>query len=76
VKDASPEARAAARRNWQAHVFRLGEEPPGDDLSAVTTAEQRLEMVWELTAWMWELSGQPLPSYSRADMPVRVIRRP
>ena len=76
MSDSTPESRAAARQNWQARVYRLGEEPPGDDLSAVTTAEQRLEMVWELTAWMWELSGQPLPSYSRAEMPIRVVRRP
>jgi hypothetical protein len=32
VSESTPEARAAARRNWQAHVYRLGEEPPGDDL--------------------------------------------
>lgn len=76
MSDTTPEARAAARRSWQARVYRLGEEPPADDLSAVTTPEQRLDMVWELTAWMWELSGQPLPSYSRSEMPIRVIRRP
>jgi len=76
MTDDTPESRAAARRNWQARVYRLGEEPPGDDLSAVTTPEQRIEMVWELTARMWELTGRPFPSYTRAEMPGRVIRRP
>jgi hypothetical protein len=55
-------------------VYRLGEEP-GDDLSAVTTPEQRLAMVAELSRRMWSLTGRPVPSYSRAGMPVRVTRR-
>ncbi len=55
-------------------VYRLGEEP-SDDLSAITTADQRLAMVWELSARMWALTGKPLASYTRAEMPVRVIRR-
>lgn len=57
----------------RARVFRLGEEP-GDDLSATTTPEQRLEMVAELSRRMWELSGRPRPAYTRAAMPGRVIR--
>ncbi|MEK6767988.1 MAG: hypothetical protein AABY85_03245 [Gemmatimonadota bacterium] len=57
MSDDTPQARAA-RRNWQAHIYRLGEGPPGDDLSAVTTPEQRIEMVWELSARMWELTGR------------------
>lgn len=65
--------RRAARRALAVRVFRLGDEP-GDDLSAVTTPEQRLEMVAELSRRMWELTGRPLPSYARADMPGRVIR--
>ncbi len=49
--------RRAARRAAPARVFRLGEEPGDDDLSVVTTAEQRLEMVAELSRRMWELTG-------------------
>ncbi|HEX5385328.1 MAG TPA: hypothetical protein VFW66_01360 [Gemmatimonadales bacterium] len=64
---------AVARRAWPIHVYRLGQEP-GDDLSAVTTAEQRLEMVAILSARMWTLTGRPRPSYRRAEMPIRVIR--
>lgn len=31
-------------------------------------------MVWELSARMWELTGRPLPSYTRGTMPGRVLR--
>ena len=65
--------RRAARQRITARVMRLGEEP-GDDLSGVTTAEERLEMVAELSKRMWELTGKPWPSYSRSEMPGRVIR--
>lgn len=65
--------RAAARRDWPVSIHRLGEEP-GDDLSATTTAEDRLAMVWPLTLEAWRLTGRELPSYERAEMPVRVIR--
>jgi hypothetical protein len=54
-------------------VFKLGEEP-GDDLSATTTAEERLLMVHELSRRMWELTGRPIPRYARNELPVRVIR--
>ena len=67
--------RRAARRAAPVRVFRLGEEPSGDDLSATTTAEQRLEMVTELSRRMWELTGRIAPSYPRAEIPVRVLRR-
>jgi hypothetical protein len=63
----------SARRSMTARVFRLGEEP-GDDLSAVTTVAERIDMVAELSRRMWELTGQPFPSYTRATMPGRVIR--
>ena len=70
----APADRMRHRRNWPVRVYRLGEEP-GDDLSATTTPEQRLAMVWELTARMWEITGRPWPSYTRAAMPIRVHRR-
>ena len=70
----TPADRAAARRDWPVRVYRLGEEP-GDDLSAVTTPERRIAMVWELTARMWALTGRPWPTHTRAEMPVRVVRR-
>ena len=61
-------------RVWSARVFRLGHEPR-DDLSEVTTAEQRLAMVWDLTVRMWSLTGRPFPSYTREHVPGRVVRR-
>ena len=64
--------RAARRRNWGAHIYPLANQP-GDDLSKTTTPERRLEMVWELTARMWELTARPRPSYTRATMPVRIV---
>jgi len=70
----TPADRFAASRTLQARVFRLGEEPD-DDLSATTSPEERLAMVAELSRRMWELTGRPSPSYTRATMPVRVIRR-
>jgi hypothetical protein len=60
-------------RAWSARVFRLGHEP-GDNLAEETTAEQRLAMVWDLTLRMWALTGRPLPSYSRENLPARILR--
>ncbi|MSR06471.1 MAG: hypothetical protein EXR93_05300 [Gemmatimonadetes bacterium] len=65
--------RRSVREPLPVRVYRLGEEP-GDDLSASTTAERRIEMVAELSERMWELTGAPVPSHSRARMPGRIIR--
>jgi hypothetical protein len=54
-------------------ITRLGDDS-GDDLSATTTVEERIAMVAVLSARMWELTGWRLPSYTRATMPVRVLR--
>ncbi len=51
-------------------AYRLGEEPP-DQLLARTTTAERFAMVWELTLAAWAFTGKPLPSYTRAEMPVR-----
>jgi hypothetical protein len=61
------------RGSWVARVYRLGEEP-GDDLSAVSTPEERLAMLVELSRRMWALTGRPVPSYPRQAMPGRVLR--
>ena len=67
-------ARAAARRNWPIRVYKLGEEPPAD-LSSLTTGE-RLEMMWQISLDTWELTGKPLPTYQRSEMPIRIVRSP
>lgn len=66
--------RRAARANLPVHIYRLGDEPP-DDLSATTTPSQRLDMVAELSARVFEIAGLPAPSYARKDIPIHVIRR-
>ncbi len=66
-------ARALARRSWPVRTFRLGAEP-GDDLSAFTTPEERLAMMWPLALEAWELTGRPVPAYAREETPVRCFR--
>ena len=65
---------ARGREQWPVRVYRLGSEP-SDDLSATTTPEQRFEMVATLSKRLWELTGQPVPSYPRSQIPIRVIHR-
>ena len=67
------EKRAAARRDWPVEVYQLGEEP-GDDLSASTTAEERLGMMWELAQRAWVFAGRSIPDYEIKDAPGKVIR--
>lgn len=64
--------RAAARATWPVRQWRLGEEP-AEDLTASTTAAERLAMVEALSAEAWSLSGRPLPDYRRENAPVRVV---
>jgi hypothetical protein len=65
---------SADRRAWPVRTFHLGAEP-GDDLSATTTPEARLAMMWPLTQEAWGLSGRPMPAYGRAETPVGLRRR-
>jgi hypothetical protein len=65
--------RAAERKKWPIRRYQLGDEP-SDDLSATTTAAERLAMVWQLTFEAWRLAGRDIPSYSREATPGRVIR--
>jgi hypothetical protein len=66
-------ARRAARAAWAIRRYALGEEP-SEDLSAHTTASERLAMVWPLTVLSWRLAGREIPVYERRDMPGRVVR--
>jgi hypothetical protein len=65
--------RRAARARWPVRWFRLGEEPP-DDLSDVTTAAERIAMMWELAEEAWRIAGRPVPAYDRRSMPARLFR--
>lgn len=66
--------RAAARRSWPIHKFRLGEEP-SDDLSGTTTVSERVAMVWQMTKDSWSSAGRTIPDYLRRETPIQVIDR-
>jgi hypothetical protein len=67
------EQRRQARASWPISRYRLGAEPP-DDLSDVTTAAERVAMMWELAVAAWTVAGRPLPAYDRRALPVRLFR--
>ncbi len=71
----SAEERAAARASWPGLKTTLSAAPGAEDVSATTTPEERIAMMWELTRGAWSLSGLPFPDYTRANMPGRMIRR-
>ena len=60
------------RSNLHVRVFPLGEEP-SEDLSASTTADQRLAMVASLSEEAWTLTGNQMPHYLRHNIPVRRV---
>ncbi|HET7622109.1 MAG TPA: hypothetical protein VFK39_09550 [Gemmatimonadaceae bacterium] len=62
------------RTNMVARVYKLGAEP-GDDISSNSTPEERLAMVVVLTRRMWALTGRPIPSYRRSEIPVSIVRK-
>ena len=65
--------RRAARAAWPIARFALGDES-ADDISAVTTAAERIAMMWPLAVAAWKLAGRPLPTYDRKSIPSRVFR--
>jgi hypothetical protein len=54
-----------------ARIVPLGSDEAGDARVGGTVAE-RLALVGELSCRMWALTKQPVPSYTRATMPVRL----
>lgn len=67
--DPDVQERAEARATWQVRKVRLGEEP-SEDLSATTTAAERLAMMWRLAQDAWAMAGRPIPDYRREEMPI------
>jgi len=57
------------RQDYPIRIYELDDQP-GENLSASTSAEERLAMVWELTVGAWEVAGLPFPDYSRDQAPV------
>lgn len=72
--DQARRERALRRGDWPIVRGAL-QDIDDSDLSATTTAEQRLEMMWRLSADAWVSSGQPWPDYRRDQAPGRVLRR-
>jgi hypothetical protein len=66
-------AESAGRAAWPIRRHALGHEPAGD-LSATTTAAERIAMMWPLALEAWAVAGLPLPDYSRASSPSRLLR--
>ncbi|HVV52490.1 MAG TPA: hypothetical protein VHO06_22680 [Polyangia bacterium] len=65
--------RAYERSRWPVARFVLGQEP-ADDLSATTTASERIAMMWPLAVEAWRLAGREIPTYARAETPTRLFR--
>jgi hypothetical protein len=57
------------RSHMTARVVPLS-SPEANDSRMGGTVEQRLAAVAQLTAEAWRLSGRPLPTYTRATMPI------
>lgn len=68
----TPERRAA-RADMPVRIYRMGEEPP-DEWLASTSAAERFEMVAEMSARMFEISGRLVPSYTRPSTPIQIVR--
>lgn len=62
----------AKRQNMSARVVPL-RSPEAGESRVQGTIEERLALVARLSREAWALTGRPLPSYSRATMPVRII---
>lgn len=66
--------RRRARASLPGRVLRLGEEPLTDERDH-TTVDERLALVAQLTRELWAFTGEPIPDYTRENMPGKVIRR-
>jgi hypothetical protein len=73
MTDRDSRRRERQARRWPVHIHPLGTDS-SDDLSDELSAEARIALVWTLSARMWELTGEPWPTYSRGEMPVTVVR--
>jgi hypothetical protein len=65
----------ADRSRLQVRIFPLGQEP-GDDLSASTTATERLAMLWALSQEAWAFTGSAIPGYARHETPIKIVPLP
>lgn len=68
------EDRKKARGAWPIVRVQLEAVGSGEDLSASTTVEERLSMMWPLAVTAWSLAGG-IPEYPRSEAPIRISRR-
>jgi hypothetical protein len=61
------------RRHMTVRIVPLHSEAAGDGRVG-GTAEERLALLAELSHRAWLLTGRPFPEYTRATMPVRIIK--
>lgn len=66
--------RRAARASWPVRIYPLGKEPL-DRIDPEMSAQERMALVRQLTEQAWALAGREIPSYERAEMPVRLCKR-
>jgi hypothetical protein len=60
------------RQDMTVRIVPLRSEQAGDGRVGGSAAD-RLALVAELSQRMWDLTGHPLPSYTRQTMPVKLI---
>ncbi|MGQ0766046.1 MAG: hypothetical protein ACT4OZ_10305 [Gemmatimonadota bacterium] len=63
------------RKRMTVRVVPLRSDEAGD-CRVGGTAEERLLLLAELSRRMWELSGKPLPTYTRSTIPFRLTSLP
>lgn len=68
------EERRRARAGWPIRRSTLADEALTDD-RIPDDVDARIAMVAVLTRSQWAIAGTPLPRYSRAEMPGKVLRR-
>ncbi len=66
-------ARARERAAWPGQKLQLAGLPEHERVAG--TPEELLGMVTELTLAAWAMRGEPLPTYSRQQMPGVVLRK-
>ncbi len=72
--DRAAARRARGRRRWPVVFVDLRDQPSGD-LSASTTLEERIRMMWPLAVTAWRVAGLRLPRYGRSRTPIRLLVR-
>ena len=71
--DRDAEERRLARANWPIRRVPLGEKT--SEIIVGKTPSELFAMVHQLTLDAWAMSGKPMPTYSRAEIPIRILRR-